>query len=613
MFNLKQGWGDHKIFNFDTKENGFLEYFQELFEENQLDMLHLKSSDYNSAKDMIKMGHLSDRDTDLHKIFYSDIKNNDKFKKLYCNFIKQIHDKFFNDEQYLIYQSFPSIRIQFMESRTIPPHKDSDKLSNHPLGEKNFLIPITKMKDTNSIYIESEPDKKDFKSVELNYGDLFFFNGNACTHYNEENKEDKLRISLDFRVMSISDYNKYIEKNYILNTNPRDIFWNREPKLMQIGGYYQLTHKTESLETMMIWNNCKDMIMQHRPTFGVEEAEATYKYMLEDSFITEHKKTTELEKVLCDYIGCKHCAMTTSGTSAIILALMSLELEEGDEVIVPNYTMIATINAVKFLKLKPIIVDVDNETFTLGVEDIIKAITDKTKAVIHVSLNNRYTDMDKIIDICNKNNIILIEDSAQSLGCKINGKSLGTFGRVGCFSLSTPKIISTGQGGFCITDDDEIARKISMIKNFGRRESGKDNFEVFGINIKYTDIQAVIGIEQMKKIDYRVKRMREIYDLYYENLKDVVEIKKPINTEWIPWFVDIFINDRDRIISYLEKHKIQTRPVYGEINKTNIYYTDNTLPNSNYVCTKGLFLPSYITLTNDEILYICRIIRCCLN
>jgi perosamine synthetase len=221
--------------------------------------------------------------------------------------------------------------------------------------------------------------------------------------------------------------------------------------------------------------------------------------------------------------------------------------------------------------------------------------------------------MDKIIDICNKNNIILIEDSAQSLGCKINGKSLGTFGRVGCFSLSTPKIISTGQGGFCITDDDEIARKISMIKNFGRRESGKDNFEVFGINIKYTDIQAVIGIEQMKKIDYRVKRMREIYDLYYENLKDVVEIKKPINTEWIPWFVDIFINDRDRIISYLEKHKIQTRPVYGEINKTNIYYTDNTLPNSNYVCTKGLFLPSYITLTNDEILYICRIIRCCLN
>ncbi len=613
MFSLKKHWGDHKIYTFNTEENDFLHYFQELFGENQLDMLHLKSSDYNSAKDMIKMGHLNDRDTDLHKIFYNDIKNNDKFKKLYCNFIKQIYNEFFNDEKYLIFQSYPSIRIQFMESRTIPPHKDSDNLSNHPLGEKNFLIPITKMKDTNSIYIESEPDKEDFKSVELNYGELFFFNGNTCTHYNEENKEEKLRISLDFRVMTVNDYNNYIQQSNILSSNPRDIFWNREPKLMQIGGYYQITKKTDLLETMMIWNNVKDMLMQHRPTFGIEEAEATYKYMLEDTFITEHKKTTELENIICKYIGCKYCIMTTSGTCAIMLALMALDLNEGDEVIVPNYTMIATINAVKFLKLTPIIVDVDKDTFTLNIDDIREAITDKTRVVMHVSLNNRYTDMDKIIDICNKNNIILIEDSAQSLGCKINGKSLGTFGRIGCFSLSTPKIVSTGQGGFCITDDDDIAKKICMIKNFGRRESGKDNFEVFGINLKYTDIQAVIGIEQMKKMDYRVKRMREIYDLYYENLKDVVEIKKPMNTEWIPWFVDIYINDRDRIISYLKKHKIQTRPVYGEINKTNIYYTDNILPNSNYVCTKGLFLPSYITLTNEEILYICRIIRCHLN
>ena len=96
----------------------------------------------------------------------------------------------------------------------------------------------------------------------------------------------------------------------------------------------------------------------------------------------------------------------------------------------------------------------------------------------------------------------------------------------------------------------------------------------FGINLKFTDIQAVIGIEQMKKLDYRVKRMREIYDLYYENLKDIVEMIPPLNDEWIPWFVDIYIDDRAKIIKYLEKHKIQTRPVYGEINKTNIYYSE---------------------------------------
>ena len=354
--------------------------------------------------------------------------------------------------------------------------------------------------------------------------------------------------------------------------------------------------------------NNNNFIIQHRPTFEQEEADACYKYLLDDTFITEHIKTTELESIICKYLNCKNCIMTTSGTNAIILALMSLDLNDGDEVIVPNYTMIATVNAVKFLKLVPVIIDIDKDSFTLNCEEINKNITAKTKAVIHVSLNNRYTDMDAIVKLCNDKNITLLEDSAQSLGCRINGKNLGTFGKIGCFSLSTPKIISTGQGGFCVTDDDIIAKKINMIKNFGRKESGKDDFEVFGINLKFTDLQAVIGIEQMKKLDYRVIRMREIYKLYYENLKDHYEIKAPLSDEWIPWFVDIYLDDRDSLISYLKEHKIQTRPVYAEINKTNIYYSEKILPNSNYCCEKGLFLPSYITLTDNQIIEICNII-----
>jgi perosamine synthetase len=288
---------------------------------------------------------------------------------------------------------------------------------------------------------------------------------------------------------------------------------------------------------------------------------------------------------------------------------MSLELNDGDEVIVPNYTMIATVNAIKFLKLNPIIIDVNKDTFTIDCEEIQKHITTKTKCVIHVSLNNRYTDIGKIIELCNTNKIVLIEDAAQSFGCKINNKNLGTFGKIGCFSLSTPKIISTGQGGFIVTDDNIIAEKINMIKNFGRKSSGVDDFVVFGLNFKYTDIQAVIGIEQVKKIDFRIQRMREIYDLYYNNLKDVVCIKVPLSNEWIPWFVDIYIDNREELITILKKHKIDTRPVYGEINKTNMYYSNDNMINSNYVSSKGLFLPSYITLSNTEIKYICNIIK----
>tara|TARA_Y100000389_G_C17470236_1_gene529780 strand:+ start:1982 stop:3826 length:1845 start_codon:yes stop_codon:yes gene_type:complete len=609
MFNLKETWGNHKIFNYDIKKHPFINYLKELFNENELDNLHLKSQDFNEVKDVLNLGYLNDKDTDLHNIFYNDIKSNDVFKKLYCNFIKDIYKYFFKEEEIMIFQSFPSIRIQYMESVVIPPHYDSDRLSNHPIGEKNFIIPITSMKNTNTIFIESEPNKKDFKNINLEPGELLYFNGNKCTHYNEKNQENKLRISLDFRVIRLKDYMNYILNFDLKKTNPRDIERKREPTLMLIGGYYQACNVTSDINDMMNWYNIHS-IMQHRPTFEKEEALATYNYMIEDNFITEHKKTKELENIICNYLDCKHCIMTTSGTVAIILALMSLNLKEGDEVIVPNYTMIATINAVKFLKLVPIIIDVDSETYTLNCQEMEKNITSKTKCVIHVSLNNRYSKLNEIVNYCNENNIYLIEDSAQSLGCRFNGKSLGTFGKVGCFSLSTPKIISTGQGGFCVTDDDELAKKMNMIKNFGRRESGQDNFEVFGINFKYTDLQAVICIEQMKKLDYRVKRMQEMYKLYYENLKNIVKMIPSLNEEWLPWFIDIYISDRDDLMKFLKQHKVGVRPVYGEINKTNIYNSDIVFRNSNYVCNNGLFLPSYITLTNNEIIYICKLIKC---
>ena len=512
----------------------------------------------------------------------------------------------------MIFQSFPSIRIQFMDSVTVPPHKDSDHLSNHPLREKIFLIPITEMKNTNSIYIESKPDKKDFKSMYLQEGDLFYFNANMCTHYNECNQEEKLRISYDFRIMEYDNYMAYLKNNDLKKTNPRDIQRKREPTLMLIGKYYQSFPINTSIDDMMKWDSMKS-IMQHRPTFEKEEAEATYKYMLEDTFITEYKKTEELEKMICDYLSCKECIMTTSGTCAIILSLMSLDLSVGDEVIVPNYTMIATVNAIKMLKLKPIIIDIDKDTFTINLETIKSNISQKTKAIIHVSLNNRYKNMPELVDFCKSNNYYLIEDSAQSLGCRINGKNLGTFGNIGCFSLSSPKIISTGQGGFCVTDNELLAKKMRMIKNFGRRESGKDNFEVFGINLKFTDLQAVIGIEQMKKMNYRVKRMRQIYNLYFSELNNVVNMKPPLSDEWIPWFVDIFTSRREELVDFLKKHKISTRPVYGQINKTKMYFNENIFVNSEYVSNNGLFLPSYITIKDEDILYICKLIKFFIN
>ena len=607
MFNLKETIGDHKIYNYSIIKHPFIKYISSLFNNKPLDMLHLSSSDYNNVKEHLDMGHLNDRDTDLHAQFYKNCKSKDDFKKIYCSFIKSIHKHFFGDEEVILFQSFPSIRFQYMESVVIPPHYDSDYHSNHPVGEKNFIIPITKMMNTNTIYVETSPGKEDFRPINLNPGELFYFNGNKCTHYNVKNKENKLRISLDFRIILIKDYCKYVNSTPILSSNPRDIFKNRDPKLMCAGGYYQLTNIKESIVDMMIWYNNKLQIVQHRPTFDKNEADACYEYMLGDNFVTEYKKTTELENKLCQFIGCKYCIMTVNGTTAILLGLMSLDLDIGDEVIVPNYTMIATINAVKFLKLKPVIVDVDEDTFTLNIDSIKEKITSKTKCIIHVSLNNRSKNLNKLVNFCNSNNIELLEDAAQSIGCKLNDKSLGTFGKIGCFSLSTPKLISTGQGGFIVTDNEKLADKIRKIKNFVRACSGVDNFETFGMNFKFTDIQAVIGLEQLKKINKRVKRMREIYNIYYTNLKDYYEIKAPLDDAWFPWFVDILCDNREELVQFLKKHRVNTRLTYKEINKTEMYYTDKILSNSNKISNKGLFLPSFITITNAQILFVCKL------
>ena len=602
LFTLKKQFGQHSTYKINSTKHKFKEFFEELYLESNLNKLHLNT---NYSNDLLGQN-LSDTDTILHKIFYNKIKTNNTFKQLYCELIADIYEYFFPDEEVYIFQSYPSIRIQFYDNIVVPPHYDSDNLGKHPIGEKNFILPITNMYGTNTVYIESEPGKKDFQPLEAKYGDLLYFNGNTCTHYNLKNKEDDIRISLDFRIILLKDYLKYLSEYNITYTNPRDS--NRVPVKMIVGGYYQLCFKN-NLNNICNWYNNNKLIIQSRPNFDMNEADAVYEYMKGDNFYTEFKYTTELEKNIAKYVGSKYCIMVNNGTVSLILALIALNIGIHDEVIVPNYTMIASINAIKMLGATPVIVDVDKNTFTLNLDNIKPYITKNTKAIMHVSLNNRTINLSALSDFCKSQNIYLIEDAAQSLGCFIDNKHIGTFGIIGSFSLSTPKIISTGQGGFVITDNDELYIKMCMIKNFGRKEGGIDDFDVFGLNFKFTDIQAIIGIEQMKKLDYRVKRMREIFNLYYSELKDVVYMIPPQNDEWIPWFIEIITDNRDDLTTFLKHHNIQTRKTYPEINKTIMYKNDNIYPNSEYISQKGLFLPSHTLLTNEEIIYICNIIK----
>ena len=220
-----------------------------------------------------------------------------------------------------------------------------------------------------------------------------------------------------------------------------------------------------------------EFIMQMRPLFGDEEKKAISEYMDEDGFITEFKRTTEFEEMIAKFTGAKHCIVVNNGTVSLSLAAMAVGLKADDEVIIPNYTMVATPNSVKIFGAIPVFVDVEESTLCLDIDLVEAAITPKTKGIMYVSANGRYpsSGIDAFLSICEKHNLKLIEDAAQSLGSYYpDGTHVGRKGNVGSFSFSAPKIISTGQGGAIITDDDDIALTLRRLKDFGRDGGGSD-------------------------------------------------------------------------------------------------------------------------------------------
>jgi perosamine synthetase len=355
-------------------------------------------------------------------------------------------------------------------------------------------------------------------------------------------------------------------------------------------------------------------INQMEPWIGEEEKKALIEYLDSGGWLTEFKKTKEFEQMIADYIGSKYVSVVNNGTVSLAIAIMALGIGKDDEVIVPDYTMIASANAVVLAGATPVLVDIDPKNLCLDLNFTEKAITPKTKAIMLVTINGRYPEMEKFIELTKENHLFLIEDAAQSLGSRYKGKHLGTFGDIGSFSFSTPKIITTGQGGALVTDNEEFYQRILKIKDFGRTKSGVDCHETIGYNFKFTDLQAVIGIEQMKKLDWRIKRKKEMYKLYRDLLKSIEEVEF-INTnleDVSPWFIDILVDEGKRtdLISFLDEKGVGTRPFYPAIHTQPPYsHIKSDFSNSESISKRGLWLPSSSFLKDEDINYICKIIK----
>ena len=283
----------------------------------------------------------------------------------------------------------------------------------------------------------------------------------------------------------------------------------------------------------------------------------------------------------------------------------------GDIVAVPNYTMIATINAVKWAGAEPLICDIDPETMCLDLNNLKKSVN-LLKALIYVSINGRSGNMDDIVNFCKKHNCLLVEDSAQAMGSCFNNKLLGTYGDLGVYSLTPHKIITTGQGGIIVTNNSKYYSKVKSLKDFSRTKPGVDIHNSIGYNFKFTDLQSVIGIEQIKTIDYRVQKKRKLYSNYFDKLNNINQIQL-ISTDIqqvTPWAIDIVLESkkiRDNLAKYLFSKGVRSRVFYPTLNsqKPYSYFKKGSFPVSESISERGLWLPSSIGLSDKEVDFVC--------
>lgn len=356
------------------------------------------------------------------------------------------------------------------------------------------------------------------------------------------------------------------------------------------------------------------MIPQMEPSFGEEEASAVCDYMRSGGWLMEYHKTREFESMVAAYTGAAHCVVTNNGTVSLTLAALACGVQAGDEVVVPNYTMIASANSMFMLGANPIFVDVEPESLCLDFDKTKAALTAKTRAIVLVSANGRYpkAGIEPFVRLAKDRGLSLIEDAAQSLGSRFpDGRHIGRAGKVGSFSFSTSKVISTGQGGCLITDDHEVANRLRRLKDFGRAAGGHDVHDSIGYNFKFTDLQACVGIEQMKKLDGRIERKKRILLRYQEGLARVKSIRffaqDLKNTT--PWFIDVLCERRDQLQMHLKDQGIGTRVMYPPINSQKAYQRRGSYPVSELVGDKGLWLPSSVELTDTQIDSVCDAIR----
>lgn len=355
----------------------------------------------------------------------------------------------------------------------------------------------------------------------------------------------------------------------------------------------------------------------HIPGKAIEKAVE----VLKSGNLVQGKYVEEFEQALCDYLDIKNAIVVSSGTAALHLALLALEIKKGDEVIVPAFTFPATANVVELVGAKPIFVDINLADFCIDTSKFENIITKNTKAIIPVHEFGQAAKMDELIKIAKNYNLKIVEDAACALGAEFENQKVGTFGGFGCFSFHPRKAITTGEGGAVVTDDDELAEKIRSLRNHGIQIiNGKIDFSFPGFNYRMTDFQAVLGISQLEDIDDIIIQRIETANKYNNKLKEVNWIKTPHvykDRKMIYQTYHVLLDDdkdRDKLVDYLKSKEIETNLGAQALPCLTHYRNKYKLKESDFsnavkAYKQGLALPMGTHITTEDITYISNTLK----
>jgi perosamine synthetase len=346
---------------------------------------------------------------------------------------------------------------------------------------------------------------------------------------------------------------------------------------------------------------------------------------LESTWISSTGKyLDQFESGFAEFCDAKHAIACCNGTVALHLALAALGVGPGDEVIVPTLTFVATANAVGYCGARPVFVDSEFETWNIDPTRIEAKITPRTKGIIAVHLYGHPADMDAIQEIAARHGLFVIEDAAEAHGARYKGRIVGTLSKAASFSFYGNKIVTTGEGGMVVTNDDALALHLRQLKGQGVDLSRRYWFPIVGYNYRMTNVAAAIGLAQLEKVDWHLARRLEVAAWYKEMLKDVEGISWQSEKEWanhVYWMFTVLLDEkldvsRDEVMGGLRELGIDTRPVFYPMHTLPPYCEPEgktSYPVAAKIARRGLNLPTWSGLTRDDVQYVCEGLLECLS